>query len=324
MLISVCIPTIRADTLPSTVAAIRAQTWSDWELIIIPQCADERLVKACEAAAEADSRVHCIYLDQRGLSLAENAGIREASGELLAFTADDCAPAPDWLERIHESFVAQPSVGIVAGDLLPSPRPRWRWPSTCPATRTIEYLHRPSDPNVGAPPGFYWAGANFAARREVFDLISGFDEYLGPGAEFPAAEDVDFALRAESAGIAVWTRPSIIVHHTYGRRYGVRNMLMLYRSYARGSGALGGKLKLLDHRLSHEWGQKRGRWTTILRTIKNPARTLLDRYKGHYCGIATRQYLAEFELDERGLSRPKSGGVGHARAQPPQPPLNPD
>ena len=305
-----CIPTIRADTLPSAVAAIRSQTWADWELIIIPQGADERLVEACNAATNSDSRIRYVHLSGRGLSIARNAGIQAARGDVVAFTDDDCAPAPDWLERVHESFLAQPSVGIVAGDLLPSPRPRWRWPSTCPATRTIEYLYRPSDPNVGAPPGFYWGGANFTVRREVFELIGGFDQYLGAGSEFPSAEDVDFALRAESANVIMWTRPSIIVHHTHGRRYGVRNTLTLYRGYARGSGALGGKLKLLDHRLSHEWGQKHRRRTTILRAIKNPARALLDRYKGHYSGIATRQYLAEFELDEQGLSRPKSGGGG--------------
>ena len=71
MLISVVVPTIRATTLPFTVAAVRAQTWEDWELLIVAQGDDATLAEVCKAAEKEDPRIHYIHLAQRGLSLAE-------------------------------------------------------------------------------------------------------------------------------------------------------------------------------------------------------------------------------------------------------------
>ena len=312
LLISVVVPTIRATTLPFTVAAVRAQTWEDWELLIVAQGDDATLAEVCKAAEKEDPRIHYIHLAQRGLSLAKNAGIQAALGDVVAFTDDDCEPDPEWLERINQSFAEQPSVGIVAGDTFPGPRSRFRWLSTCPATRTIECLYKPTENNFRAPPGFYYGGANLAVRRDVFRLVGSFDEYLGPGTDFPAAEDVDFALRAEERGINMWTRPSIVVRHTYGRRYGLRNFLSHHRGYALGSGALGGKLKLLDHRLSREWGKRRRRRDVVISSLKNPPRALLERYKGRHIAQATIRYLAEFELDEKACSRPKASPTVNA------------
>ena len=281
-------------------------------MLIVAQGDDATLAEVCKAAEKEDPRIHYIHLAQRGLSLAKNAGIQAALGDVVAFTDDDCEPDPEWLERINQSFAEQPSVGIVAGDTFPGPRSRFRWLSTCPATRTIECLYKPTENNFRAPPGFYWGGANLAVRRDVFRLVGSFDEYLGPGTDFPAAEDVDFALRAEERGINMWTRPSIVVRHTYGRRYGLRNFLSHHRGYALGSGALGGKLKLLDHRLSREWGKRRRRRDVVISSLKNPPRALLERYKGHHIDQATIRYLAEFELDEKACSRPKASPTVNA------------
>jgi glycosyltransferase involved in cell wall biosynthesis len=306
VLISVCVPTVRGATLPFTIAAIRAQSFEDWELLVVGQGDGAARAELSAAAASEDPRVRYIHISDRGLSRARNTGIAAARAGFIAFTDDDCEPDPDWLEKLHESFVAEPSVGILAGDLLPSSQSRWRRPSACPATRTMEYLYDPAGSDLGAPPGFYWAGANFAVRRSVFDLVGGFDEFLGAGSAFPSAEDTDFGLRAEMHGVMMWTRPSIVVRHTYGRRYGLRAVLRHHRGYALGSGALGGKLRLLDHRLSRRWGQPVSARDTLRAFIKHPPRTLLDIYRRHYDAIGTRRYLAQFELDDRALSRPKA------------------
>ena len=47
-----------------------------------------------------------------------------------------------------------------------------------------------------------------------------FDECLGAGADFPAAEDTDYKLRLEAAGIRMLTTPRAAVVHTYGVRKG--------------------------------------------------------------------------------------------------------
>ena len=110
LLISVVVPTIRATTLPFTVAAVRAQTWEDWELLIVAQGDDAALAEVCKAAEKEDPRIHYIHLAQRGLSLAKNAGIQAALGDVVAFTDDDCEPDPEWLGRINQSFAEQPQL----------------------------------------------------------------------------------------------------------------------------------------------------------------------------------------------------------------------
>jgi glycosyltransferase involved in cell wall biosynthesis len=249
-----------------------------------------------------DCRITYLRLATFGRSLALNAAVRRARGNVIAFTDDDCAADPRWLELIVASFQADRTVGIVAGDLVPSPKAR-RGLSICPATKTIDCTYRPAESGFRGPPGFYWAGANFAVRREVSDRVGPFDEELGPGTAFPAAEDVDYALRAEALGVVMRTRPDIVIHHVSGRRYGLRAVLRHQRGYGKGSGALGAKLKLLDHRLWYEWSAPRSMATIARDLLRRPAPEALRLFRAHYAAVGRRMYLERFAVDERGVSR---------------------
>jgi glycosyltransferase involved in cell wall biosynthesis len=89
MKVSVCIPTIRPDTIADAIASIRRQTYANWELIVLGQGRQEAIRPVVERAAGADSRVRYIHLDRRGLSIARNRGFDETTGEVVAFTDDD-------------------------------------------------------------------------------------------------------------------------------------------------------------------------------------------------------------------------------------------
>src|SRR5512137_1175434 len=47
-----------------------------------------------------DLQVRVVEQENRGPASARNRGAREAEGELLAFTDDDCRPRPSWLAEL--------------------------------------------------------------------------------------------------------------------------------------------------------------------------------------------------------------------------------
>lgn len=243
MKFTVCVPTVRPTTLTYTVQSIIAQTWPDWELLVIGQGQDAALAHVGERLLQMDSRIRYIHLDQKGLSRARNAGLREATGDVIATTDDDCEAAPDWLETLAALFAQYPRVGAIGGALLAPTLSRWKL-ETCLSFVPAEAIYDPAC-EQNSPDGFGIVGANFAIRKSVADNIGAFDEHLGAGApQFPAAEDVDYRMRLSAAGVAVLSSPAPVIRHTYGARAGVKQNLANLRAYARGNAGLDGKLTL--------------------------------------------------------------------------------
>ena len=243
MKISVCVPTVRPTTLAYTVRSIIAQTWTDWELLIVGQGEDPDLARVGQELEQLDTRIRYIHIDERGLSRARNAGLAAMTGDVVAMTDDDCEADPDWLETMARLFTEHPEVGMVGGALIAPPVSRLKLES-CLGFTPDEFVYDPAS-GQAPPPAWGWIGANFALRRAAVERVGLFDDYLGAGApDFPAGEDTDYNMRVLAAGIGVACSPALIVRHTYGTRRGLRQNLRTIWSYARGNAGLDGKLTL--------------------------------------------------------------------------------
>lgn len=97
--------------LPCAVNSVLAQTFTDWEAIIVDDGStdDTRQV----AAQFTDPRVRYIYQENRGLSAARNTGIRAAQGEYLAFLDADDEWEPAFLAACVEALSEQPALAAV-------------------------------------------------------------------------------------------------------------------------------------------------------------------------------------------------------------------
>ncbi len=299
MKVSVCVPSVRAATIGATVRSVRAQTRSDWELLVVGQGDDAAVRAVVEREASADSRIRFLHVSTHGASAARNAALQAADGEILAMLDDDCEAAPDWLEVITGVLENEPGVGAVGGAVL-RPPPRRRWPRRCPALAPAEELYDPVGTARTPPPGWDWIGSNFALRRCVAVRVGEFDEHLGPGTSFPAAEDADYKLRLEAHGVVVRSTPRAIVSHTSGWRYGYRAVMRHQANYARGGGALAGKLTLM--------GDPRGReWLDGMRAMyggrmqQNPLRLAVALRGRHHYVTAYRRCLHAYRVNEHGL-----------------------
>ncbi len=103
-IVSVLIATYnRAEWLAQAIGSVRAQTFTDWELIIVNDGSTDGTRAWLDRLASEDARVRPIHQDNRGLAAARNAGIRVATGTYLAIIDDDDAWMPEKLEKqIHE------------------------------------------------------------------------------------------------------------------------------------------------------------------------------------------------------------------------------
>ena len=283
MRVSVCIATVRNDMIVAAVESVVCQTYVDWELFVVAQGSDPSLFESIAEIARVEPRVRLVHLTEMNRSNALNVAMDLATGDVFAFTDDDCEVAPDWIEQIVAAFEEHPEVGLVGGELTAAPKRRRFEISSCPTAHAIEAIYAPSRDGFVSPYGMYILGANTAVRRQVAEQLGGFDVTIGPGTPYPACEDLDFGVRAESIDTTILTTKKILVHHTGGRRYGLRAFLKHHRNYARGSGAYVEKLKMWDHRLGREWGRRSTGRELFAMAIRNPPRFLLNEvYREHY------------------------------------------
>jgi glycosyltransferase involved in cell wall biosynthesis len=98
--------------LPVAVESVLAQTFSDWELVIIDDGSTDATPEAVRPFL-ADPRIHYTRADRLGQSRAKNLGIRLSRGEFIAFLDADDAWEPAKLERQLPLFENRPELGVV-------------------------------------------------------------------------------------------------------------------------------------------------------------------------------------------------------------------
>ena len=108
--ISVIMPTHnRPVLLAEALASLRAQTFSDWEAVIVDDASSPPVT-----ADDRDARIHVLHHKvAQGGAAAKNTGIKSALGEILAFLDDDDLYAPQYLERALDILDRHPGLDVV-------------------------------------------------------------------------------------------------------------------------------------------------------------------------------------------------------------------
>lgn len=114
MKLSIIVPVYNvAAWLPETVDSVLAQTYGDFELILVDDGATDGSPEICDRYAAQDSRVRVIHQKNAGVSAARNAGVAAARGEFIGFTDSDDVIEKDMfavmvsLAEKHEADVVQ-------------------------------------------------------------------------------------------------------------------------------------------------------------------------------------------------------------------------
>jgi GT2 family glycosyltransferase len=208
--ISVVVATLgRSAVFERCLQAIASGTYGAAEIVVVDQSPEGIGGVAASALAASAARARHVRTAPVGVSAARNLGTREAAGDLLAFTDDDCVPDGRWLEELVLAL-ERAGAGAATGRVLPLDDGLDGRVAVSSRTDTRERVVGGHD---GVAPWSLGTGGNLLVRTDVFRLIGGFDEEFGPGARYRAAEDIEFLERLLEAGSSVAYAPSAVVYH---------------------------------------------------------------------------------------------------------------
>lgn len=114
MKLSIVIPVYQvAATLSRCVESVLAQSFSDYEMILIDDGSTDGSSKICDDYAETDHRVKVIHQQNAGLSAARNAGLRVAKGAYITFIDSDDFIGENTLSILMTRLEAHPDYDIL-------------------------------------------------------------------------------------------------------------------------------------------------------------------------------------------------------------------
>jgi glycosyltransferase involved in cell wall biosynthesis len=199
----------RPADLARLIPSIAAQQGVNFRCILVDQSTDRR---ANERLIAGIGLVEYVHHTATGKSKALNLALRHSTAPLLAFTDDDCVLPTRWLA---DATRALSSSDLLFGNVIAPHHEEDEY-----FVPTIEFERdRQLRLNPLRYPTLVGMGANMAVRRDVIERCGGFDETLGPGAQFRAGEDCEFIYRALAAGFSARQMPDwSLVHHGFRRK----------------------------------------------------------------------------------------------------------
>jgi GT2 family glycosyltransferase len=201
----------RPRLLLETVASVLKGDEVPTELLVVDQ-SDVPNATLANARNDRHCSVRYLRVQSIGLSRARNIGIAEARYGIVAILDDDMLVEPSWFEVLIRRLCEAGERAVVTGSVLPTAAEVPGAFVPAEVCNTVPAVH---EGRIGTD---VLAGGHMAAFRSLLQTVGGFDERLGPGSDFPAAEDNDLGFRLLEAGSRIVYVPEAIVHHRAWRR----------------------------------------------------------------------------------------------------------
>jgi len=101
IIVSIIVPVYKSEIfLEKCLNSIKAQTYNNWEAILVDDGSPDNCGAICDEYAAKDNRFRVIHQKNRGVVNARNTAIAVAQGEFLAFVDSDDYIEPDMLEEM--------------------------------------------------------------------------------------------------------------------------------------------------------------------------------------------------------------------------------
>ncbi|MGJ8696738.1 MAG: glycosyltransferase [Verrucomicrobiaceae bacterium] len=186
------------ERLKACLDAATALEYPDYEVIVV----NDGSTDGTRELLEGYPGIRAFHLDPSGLSTARNHGAEMATGEIFAYTDDDCVVDPHWLTELARVYSTTDYAAVGGPNLSPDP-------GCLSLALTTAAPGAPTHVMLTDTEAEHIPGCNMTVRREAFEMIGGFDPIY-----HAAGDDVDFCWRLRDAGMAIgFSAAAFVWHH---------------------------------------------------------------------------------------------------------------
>jgi hypothetical protein len=203
------------------------------ELLLVDNASTDGSIEMAEKFT--DVRLKIIRLKRNiGLAGARNLAAAKARGRYLAFTDADSKVDREWLQEPCILLETYKEIGAVQCKILSYRNPD-KISYAGVGSNGCDWKDMPKDRLNSCRRILFPIGAGFIIRREIWDLVKGFDP-----AFFVGNDDADLGIRLWLSGYEVICSPRAIAYHDGGnlrsrkdvarifRFYGIKNLLSIW------------------------------------------------------------------------------------------------
>lgn len=234
---SVIIPTYNREALLKKCLASLAEQRipkDSYEVIVINDGSRDDTEAAVNEFRIHYPELHLVYLSQKnkGVAMARNRGIRQAQGEIVFFTDDDCVVPPDWLQALAEGYRRHPEVAGVGG-WYEYPEEFYKKSIFVNYQMLLFYKQGKIGKSEEVKSSHFFknpAGntSNMSYRKSVLEKLGGFDEKIN----FTGLVDWELKKRISNVGHPLLYIPLYVLHL---RPLGVWEVTMRFFNLGRGA-----------------------------------------------------------------------------------------
>lgn len=200
-LVSIVVPAYNAERyISATIGSVQAQTFTDWEMIIINDGSNDQTEEVIFAFL-FDNRIKYFAQQNTGVSIARNNGIKKASGKYIAFLDADDAWEPGNLEQKVNLLESDPAIDWVFSDMY----------------YADEHLNRTGPAPEGRDDNMLenillWEGevipgpcSNIVIKKEILDKDISFDPHLSTAADQDLSLSLAHRYKGKRIPLPLWT-----------------------------------------------------------------------------------------------------------------------
>lgn len=203
-MISVLLCTLNRPVLiKDCISSFLAQSYTDFEIIVVDQSKDDETEKSCKSFA--DDRIRYHHVNFTGLSRARNYGLRFAKGEWICLGDDDAIYSKDYFRTAVDFLKKHNDSCILCGHIFYLDD---REKEAFNYTKYNNGQALNADDMIQAGPS-----PALILPAKMLKRIKGFDTLFGVGAKYGSGEETDVVLRLFKEGAEAYYLNEMILFH---------------------------------------------------------------------------------------------------------------